>query len=346
MFKTIHRLARAIIILAFGSLILFFAIILYFVIGLHSQTHASQKTDQLSSAFWMEHAWSASTQSANAKSANAKTDADFQTLLSQITALSTGTPVKDLYFHTGSINEDGSAATDLSIPTTRLAALSGLGITNYAWLGQVRAKINLEDPTVRAKIISSSTWLISQGFDGIHLDIEPVRKDDESFFTLLEELRAALPDTKLSIATDEWQPHFISQLMAWFYEVDIESYWTTGQIKRAADYADQIVIMTYDTNFKDPDLYTWWVEQQTVALSNILSSASIATPTELLIGLPSYETGLNIDPDAENLQTGLAGLLRGLKNLRGNPNAITGYAIYAYWEIDAEEWSLLQSNEF
>lgn len=315
-----------------GAVVLF-----WYVFGVHIQSR--QAPARL--AFWMEHSWSTGLDSSQS--------GNYNLLVEQVDIYG----ITDLYFHVGPIEEGGTLADDLAIFTPGLEAL---GTTNYAWIGQVRSQIDLSTQTVRQQIIESSEWLIDQGFDGIHIDIEPVRPGDADFMLLLEEMDAAgLP--KISIAIDEWQPHFLSQLLAWHIDQSIESYWTKDQIKEAAIYADQIVVMTYDTNFNEPRLYTWWVEQQTIALSRFLSAADAAVasaaadaagnaaePTELFIGLPSYDEGASINPAAENLQSGLAGFRLGVQNLRSKSGAITGVAIYPYWEMDDSEWATLQTN--
>lgn len=290
-----------------------FLLIAYFFFGFHS----GAEMDKPRLAFWMEHAWSS--------------DARDMALLEQrVKDLN----ISDLYFHVGPLAEDGSLADDLHY----ISEFKNLGTANYAWIGQLRSEIDLDNQDVRSRIVESSKWIVSQGFDGIHLNIEPVRHDDTAYFELLKELRAALPDAKISIATDEWQPHFISLFIADILDTKIQSYWQAEQIKTAAEYVDQIVVMTYDTGFKDPDLYAWWVEQQTISLSSILPEGK-----ELFIGIPSYDEGSNIDPKAENIETGLKGFKKGVQNYRSDADKITGLAIYPYWTMDDSEWEALKN---
>lgn len=290
-----------------------FLLIAYFFFGFHSNTELSKPR----LAFWMEHAWASDTR-------------DFALLADRVKDLN----ITDLYFHVGPLSEDGSLADDLHF----ISSFQNLDTTNYAWIGQLRSEIDLDSQNVRSRIVESSRWIVSQGFDGIHLNIEPVRHGDTAFFELLKELDAALPEAKISIATDEWQPHFISRIIANIFNTNIQSYWQADQIKTAAEYVDQIVVMTYDTGFKDPDLYSWWVEQQTISLSSILPEGK-----ELFIGIPSYDEGSNIDPNAENIETGLKGFEKGVQNYRSNPENITGLAIYPYWTMDDAEWESLKN---
>ncbi len=295
-------------------LVLFIGIFVWFVIGIHSP----YKTIETSLAFWMEHDWGS----------GEKTEADWAELRERIETHN----IQTLYFHVGPIDPAGQFAQDLVLPLPELSTL------NLAWIGQLRGEIELHNPEVRASIIQSSKWLVDHGFDGIHLNIEPVARDDESFVELAQELRAALPDAYLSIAMDEWQPHSLSRLASKLLEERIESYWSTEQVKTIAPSVDELVVMTYDTKFGDPKLYEWWVEQQTLALSQRMPEG-----TTLRVGIPSYEEGLGINPFAENIKTGVTGYLKGVKNLRTKAKNIQGLAIYSYWEMSAEEWKTLES---
>ncbi|QQR54459.1 glycoside hydrolase family 18 protein [Candidatus Peregrinibacteria bacterium] len=311
MFKTTQKTLRLLILL----FVLFFSIFSFMVIWFWFGIHV-EKDHEPALAFWLPHEFSTGQQNS-------------QTLLEKFQGL----PVTDLYFHVGPIEPDGTLAKDLSLSAEDLAALPS---TNYAWIGQIRSKVPLENAAVRQKIIDSCQWLLMQGFDGIHLDIEPVREDDSDFLLLLQEMRSALPTASISIAMDEWQPHGFTQLLAKHFEVPMESYWSTEQVESVLPYVDQLVVMTYDTGFRDPDLYSWWVEQQTLALSK-----RVGSDTELFIGIPCYNRGTRFDPLAENVQSSLKGYLRGVQNLRTQTEHVTGLAVYPYWEMDETEWTSL-----
>ena len=311
-----------------GGFTLLFLAIAWFVLGVHIDEN--YKDPQL--AFWMEHGWSTGTQN------------DFSYLAQQAQDYN----ITDLYFHVGPITDEGGLADDLNIFTEGLRALP---TTNYAWIGQIRSQINLDDEAVRQNIIQSAEWTLSHGFDGIHLDIEPVRPDDTGFQLLIQELHTSLHgDTTenqdstdvaaplISVAMDEWQPHTLSQLVGLVLDTTIQSYWTSGQIRDVAEYADQLVVMTYDTNLHDPMLYEWFVSQQLIALSKIAPQG-----TEVFIGIPSYEEGASLDPLTENIETGLAGYYYGITNIRTETEKIAGVAIYPYWEMDDPEWELLET---
>lgn len=314
MFKATQKTLRSLIFFFVVCFTLFFLAVTWFWFGLHVQKEHSTRL-----AFWLPHDFSTGVQ-------------DPSTLITQLQGL----PVTDLYFHVGPIQSDGSLASDLQFQAETFSALPS---TDYAWIGQIRSEINLENPDVRSKIVDSAGWLIEQGFEGIHVDIEPVREDDTAFLILLEELKLALPNTPLSIAMDEWQPDQLTQWVANYFDVAIESYWSTQQVKNVLPYIDQLVVMTYDTGFKDPDLYSWWVEQQTVALSN-----RVGSEVELFVGIPCYSEGAHFDPKAENIDSAWLGYQRGIDNLRTQDEVVAGIAVYAYWEMDTAEWTSLRNH--
>ncbi len=319
MFKTAQKTARLLILLSTLLFTGFFCGMVYFIFGLHREVPVPFKV-----AFWMEHDFSTGVKSVAT---------ELTTTLSEFEQ-SPFSP--DLFIHAGPLNSDGSLPGDLKVPQNLGDLHEG---TIYAWLGQIRSKIDLENPTVRAGIVDSAGVLLKEGFEGIHLDIEPIPRDDTAFITLLQELRLRYPDTLISVAMDEWQPHGLSQWVANLYGVAIESYWSTEQVESVLPYIDQLVVMTYDTGFNDERVYEWWVEQQSIALSQIMEG----TEVELLLGIPTYSQGVRFNPDAENISSGLTGYLRGVTNVRSVTEVIGGVAIYPYWETSDEEWKILKN---
>ena len=313
MFKATQKTLRSLILFFAAAFVFFFLAVGWFWFGLHIE-----KGHRPSLAFWLQHDFATGA-------------ATIQSLTNQLEGL----PVTDLYFHVGPIDVDGTLADDLALDTLGLKSLDA---TTYAWIGQIRSEVDLEDPAVRAQIVASCQWMLTQGFDGIHVDIEPVREDDMAFMELLEEMDRAFPNAPISVAMDEWQPHLLSQMVAEHFEVSIESYWSTEQVESVLPYVDQLVVMTYDTGFRDPRLFSWWVEQQTLALAK-----RVGPDVELFIGVPCYTDGSRFHPEAENIVSSLNGYERGVENVRTKAENVTGLAVYAYWEMDEDEWTQLRT---
>lgn len=62
-------------------------------------------------------------------------------------------------------------------------------------------------------------------------------------------------------------------------------------------------------------------------------------PVEVLIGVPTSEdTTATHHPTAENMISGLQGVIDGLNDADSQPFTVTGVAVYPYWEIDTAKW--------
>jgi hypothetical protein len=146
-------------------------------------------------AVWLGHVWVD----------GRKTDADVAALATQLT----GTGIRDVYVHTGPLEHDGSLPAAV-YPRAGwfLDAVHRLmpQLRVQAWLGDVVAPekdgLHLDEPAVRDRIASSSTQVLALGFDGVHLDLEPVRSGSAGFLALLDQVHALTTeqDKVLSIA--------------------------------------------------------------------------------------------------------------------------------------------------
>ncbi len=95
--------------------------------------------------------------------------------------------------------------------------------------------------------------LIDEGFDGIHLNVEPVDDGNVDFLALLRALRTAVGagrvlslvgDPARAVRACRSRPNFV---------------WSPEYYARVAALADQIVIMAYDTALPTPGLYRRYV---------------------------------------------------------------------------------------
>lgn len=273
-------------------------------------------------AVWLRHDWVGEPKSVS----------EIQELVQNLNARG----IKTVFVHTGPLPEDGNID-----PSTYWYAPDFLErakkfddtIEYQAWLGQIRSKLDLADSNVRRNVVQQAVIMARMaGFDGVHIDIEPVWDEDEDFIKLLNEIRDELPeDKKISVALAEFIPKSLLWLMENVHE--FENYNSEVNYKNVAQYADQIVVMAYDTGISSPWLYRWLVKEQTIWLTRLLKGK------KLFVGLPAYdEEKEGFDPSVENLKNGLRGVAAGLDNFRSNEDVFEGVAIYPYWEIDAEEW--------
>jgi hypothetical protein len=216
------------------------------------------------------------------------------------------------------------------------------GLRVLPWVGGLRVgyrrtragTLDLADLGQRQRIVAECRGLVDEGFDGIHLNIEPVDNGNVAFLALLRALKTAVgPDRMLSLSATRiapaplpFAPNFV---------------WTTDYLIRVASVADQVVLMTYDTGLPTPMLYrrylTYAASSATRALLESRSRARV------LVGVPTYDgTGLMHRAGVENLGHALPGVIAGLRGL-GAGGTFEGVAIYAEWTTDAQEWALYET---
>lgn len=275
-------------------------------------------------AVWIGHEWVGQD----------KTESEVQQLVQTLQA----NQIDTVFVHVGPIETDGNVSPErykYSLGFVEKAKRFDENIKYQAWLGQLRYKIDLEDPNIRHNITNLCLTLSQViEFDGIHFDIEPVWDGDGAFIQLLEETREVLSDEKLiSVALAE----FIPSSVIWFTENvhQFENYSSEVNYENVAAHADQIVVMAYDTSIDYGWLYRWLVKEQTIRVTDLLPN------TEVFIGIPAYEdVKIGFNPEVENIENGLKGIIDGLNNFRSNEDSFAGVAIYSYWTIDESEWDV------
>ncbi|MHB1004311.1 MAG: glycosyl hydrolase family 18 protein [Chloroflexota bacterium] len=211
-----------------------------------------------------------------------------------------------------------------------------------AWIGVVNAvrgqgKVPIDEPDVRDELAAFAAELTGDlGFDGVQLNVEPLPNGDESFLDLLLEVRSAIgPRKTLAIAGHKWAPDFVPLVERY------SSYWKPDYYRQVASLVDQVAVMTYDSYSPTAEAYRLFQREQTVG---VLGSVE-GTDAEVLIGVPTYdEPRLNHNPGAENIDTGLHGVVDALARLDASARQpFAGVALYAHWETDAKEWETYRS---
>jgi len=308
--------------LFFAVLALALALFWYFIMGVYLGQKGSHFNKD-HNAVWIGHEWVG----------EYKSDVDVANLVSTLHKYKIDT----VFVHTGPLQTDGSIdprTYSYAVAFIDKAKSLDKNINYQAWLGQIRNKIDLSDEKVRHSITTQTTILtVLVGFDGIHFDIEPVWDDDADFIKLLKETRETLhEDKKLSVALAEFIPNSAVWMMENFHK--FKNYNTQVNYLNVAKYADQIVAMAYDTSIKDHWLYKWLVKEQTIWLTRLLKDK------EVFIGIPSYDDETqSFDPDIENVENGLKGVIAGLNNIRSKEKNFAGVAIYPYWAMDDKKWA-------
>ena len=189
------------------------------------------------------------------------------------------------------------------------------------------------DPAVRRMIADFCNRLVTEiGFDGVHLDPEPIPSGDEDTLQLLDDVHAAIGRDKiLSLATREIVPFWNDAPLPPMWGL-----WQASYYRRIAGRVDEVAAMTYDSTMPAPWLYEHWLRFQVVGITRAIQG----TPARLLLGVPtSEEETWTHRPRAENMRSGLRGIIAGLNDADAVPAAVTGVAIYPHWEMDAAKWA-------
>src|SRR6185437_9101726 len=116
-------------------------------------------------------------------------------------------------------------------------------------------------------------------------------------------------------------------------------WWTTYYYQAVSRHVDQIVAMMYNTGMPTPPLYETIVQQET---AHILHAVADAAPnTQVVIGIPTYTQPPSraFHASAENMRTGLHGVISGL-NENDGLSAFAGLAIYPEWLTTDADWAL------
>jgi hypothetical protein len=211
------------------------------------------------------------------------------------------------------------------------------GIKVLPWVGGLRVgyrrqrvgMVDLADLGQRQSIVAECRGLIDEGFDGIHVNVEPVDDGNVEFLALLRALRTAIgPDRVLSLSAIRpgpvrlpFAPNFL---------------WTRDYYARVGEVADQIVVMAYDTALPTPSSYRRYLSYVARSATTGLAPSSRA---RVLVGIPTYDaTGLMHRGEVETPENALAGLVDGLRGL-GAGGTFEGVALYAEWTTDEQEWA-------
>ena len=206
------------------------------------------------------------------------------------------------------------------------------------WVGGLRVgyrrtragTIDLRDLGQRQRIVAECRGLIDEGFDGIHLNVEPVDDGNVDFLALLRALRSAVGQEHiLSLSAIKPGPFAVPLAPNFF--------WTADYYARVAALADQVVIMAYDTGLPAPGLYQRYVAYAASAATSRLVEGRARA--RVLIGVPTYdESGLMHRASVETPENALLGVIAGLRGLGGG-GTFEGVALYAEWTTDEREWA-------
>ncbi|MFE9447008.1 hypothetical protein [Streptomyces sp. NPDC006739] len=279
-------------------------------------------------AIWLGHAWID----------GRKTDADVTALADRLR----DTGIRDLYVHSGPLEDDGTLPASAYPKARRLIAAVHRelpGVRVQAWLGDELATespdgLRLERAATRAAVVRSTRQILATGFEGAHFDLEPLHSGDRDYLSLLDQLRRVTRERHalLSVAA-----HQIDPLPAfhsfWGATTGHPKWWSQAYFGQVARRVDQIAVMSYDTMQPLQSLYGGYVAQQT-------SLALEVTPpgTDLLMGLPFYhENRFGHWAHAETVPAAVRGVRLGLTRTDAHRPGF-GVALYVDFAATEADW--------
>ena len=238
---------------------------------------------------------------------------------------------KDLYIHLNRLGTSGLNASKIqkslktireAFPNARIQGWLGLSVCAGKGEGTktTQKKVNcanLENAAARKKILNQVKAVWQAGFDGVHLDLEPIPSGDSSLTTLLKEVRAAQAPGKM-ISLAGMSLTIRGEISAKLHPKPkgnaIVFSWNESDYQNLLPWVDQVMVMNYDTALRSKDEYILFTQYQTQALSQVFENAkdSVGRQVELKIGIPVYQHGRPgvFDPKIENLSTALEGIGR------------------------------------
>jgi spore germination protein YaaH len=182
-------------------------------------------------------------------------------------------------------------------------------------------------------VLGAAAQVLSEGFDGIQYDMEPVPSGDRGYLELLTATGIVTRGRHavLSVAADQIEPlpglHTLQQWIS-----GQPHWWSAGYLHAVASRVNEVALMTYDTGVPTAAGYGGYVRVQTQ-----LALAAVPWATTVLIGLPAYHTS---EPGHTGGET-VAAAVRGVRLALGahRPRRPVGVALYADYSATPADWA-------
>jgi hypothetical protein len=273
-------------------------------------------------ALWLGHAWVDGRHG----------QADLNALVARLKT----TGIRDLFVHSGPLSDDGSLDPALRPRARWLTGALHRALPRVrvqAWLGTLvgGGHLDLADPATRARIVASARAVVTDGFDGVHLDLEPVADGDPGYLALLAQVHAVT--LFLSVAAPQVRP------LGWLPLPALHPHWwSAGYLRQVATRVDQVAIMTYDTAMPTGALYAGYLHRETE-----LALRAVPPDVSLLIGLPAYRSSaLGHFSSAETVSAAIRGVRLAISPVP--PDRPLGVALYVDFTATAQDWAQYQAG--
>jgi hypothetical protein len=211
------------------------------------------------------------------------------------------------------------------------------------WIGGLRrgyrrqrpGTVELGDLAQQQRMVAEVRGLVDEGFDGVHVNVEPVDDGNDEYLALLRALRTAVgPGHMLSVSAIRPAPVGLPRAPNFA--------WSPGYYARVASTVDQIVIMAYDTALPTASLYRRYVRWAARSVAGALAASG--SDARVLMGVPTYEPyGFMHRRGVETPENALIGVVAGLRGL-GAGGTFEGVALYAEWTTDEADWVVYERH--
>jgi len=184
-------------------------------------------------------------------------------------------------------------------------------------------------------------------FDGVMLNVVPVFNKDENYLEVLRKVHSSIGENaSLAVAVPpDWTPTDVSIPMP--PHIEPGTFWDEDYKQRVALIADQVVVTAYNSGIVASADYSAWMAYQvktfSSALAGLQTAAGIPASTDLLIGVPAYNTqALTHDTNVENIPSAVAGIRTGLADSKDTAKYVKGIAIYFESQMNDDDWTQLK----
>jgi hypothetical protein len=253
--------------------------------------------------------------------------------------------IKDVFVHDGPLNDDGTLPVQLDPRSAWFAATFhklAPGVRLQAWLGQEVGtgsnELNLADKATQARVVASVEYALDvQGFDGVHLDMEPVPSGNWGYVQLLEQVHAVteVRGKYLSIAADQLEPTMgmmaLSDTLAGHAH-----FWSEGYLHQLAGLVDEVALMNYDTWIPTSAAYAGYTKLETQIALHAMPSG-----VHLIMGLPAYPPNPPTHDSGETVPAAITGVRLAVGS--GTP-ANVGVALYVDFAATLGDWEAYEDD--
>lgn len=267
--------------------------------------------------------------------------------VARLAATLRGTGIGDVFVHVGPLEDDGYLdpvrAPEAAWFVARMHALVP-GVRVQAWIGdevEPSGGMGLESAATRSRIVGSARQVLGRGFDGVHLDLEPVGDADPGFLDLLDALGPMVHAAGgvLSVSAEQVEPVPGSR---WAMEAveGHSSWWSEAYLRQVASRVDQVALMAYDTALWSSSAYAGFVRDETAA-------ALLAVPARvaLFVGVPAFHDAHSLEHSSSAESVGAA--IRGVRLAlpAGTPAGRDfGVAMYVDFAATPADWAAYDAS--